>query len=52
MAVAFAVTAESSVAAESSQEEDELRPRTRCVGGPMFLWHAPGNIGQVTNQVS
>lgn len=31
--------------AGDQREEDELRPKKGSVGGPMLLWHAPGNIG-------
>lgn len=48
-AAAVVVTAESPRTAEGQQEADEPRPRKRCVGGPMLLWRAPGNIGHMIN---
>lgn len=44
MAARVVVTAKRPMTAGGQQEEDELRPRTGSVGGPMLLWHAPGNI--------
>lgn len=40
---AVVMTAESSLAARSRQEGEDLGPRTGRVGGPVLLWHAPGN---------
>lgn len=45
MVAEVVVTGEWPMTAGGQQEPDELRPRKGSVGGPMLLWHVPGNIG-------